>query len=204
MADTQKPRQTSPKGKVHKRNESQESAHAARQRKRDNKRKGLKAGSRQAVEQETSGIKSGSGSKDPRVGSRKPVALVVEPAKKPVAAKPAKAVKTAEQIAEQIAEQQAKQLQLKLEQELATIENDERLNLLLDRLDDGLSVSADDEAWLDARLARHQELLVALGMDDDDDDDVAEPASPDDLLQRFINDDFDPSEIDPEYKPSKK
>ncbi len=199
MADTQKPRQTSPKGKVHKRNESQESAHAARQRKRDNKRKGLKAGSRQAVEQETSGIKSGSGSKDPRVGSRKPVALVVEPAKKPVAAKPAKAVKTAEQIAEQ----QAKQLQLKLEQELATIENDERLNLLLDRLDDGLSVSADDEAWLDARLARHQELLVALGMDDDDDD-VAEPASPDDLLQRFINDDFDPSEIDPEYKPSKK
>lgn len=200
MADTQKPRQTSPKGKVHKRNESQESAHAARQRKRDNKRKGLKAGSRQAVEQETSGIKSGSGSKDPRVGSRKPVALVVEPAKKPVAAKPAKAVKTAEQIAEQ----QAKQLQLKLEQELATIENDERLNLLLDRLDDGLSVSADDEAWLDARLARHQELLVALGMDDDDDDDVAEPASPDDLLQRFINDDFDPSEIDPEYKPSKK
>jgi len=199
MADTQKPRQTSPKGKVHKRNESQESAHAARQRKRDNKRKGLKAGSRQAVEQQTSGIKSGSGSKDPRVGSRKPVALVVEPAKKPVAAKPAKAVKTAEQIAEQ----QAKQLQLKLEQELATIENDERLNLLLDRLDDGLSVSADDEAWLDARLARHQELLVALGMDDDDDD-VAEPASPDDLLQRFINDDFDPSEIDPEYKPSKK
>ena len=200
MADTQKPRQTSPKGKVHKRNESQESAHAARQRKRDNKRKGLKAGSRQAVEQETSGIKSGSGSKDPRVGSRKPVALVVEPAKKPVAAKPAKAVKTAEQIAEQ----QAKQLQLKLEQELAAIENDERLNLLLDRLDDGLSVSADDEAWLDARLARHQELLVALGMDDDDDDDVAEPASPDALLQRFINDDFDPSEIDPEYKPSKK
>ncbi|GAB3214776.1 Der GTPase-activating protein YihI [Pseudaeromonas pectinilytica] len=200
MADTQKPRQTSPKGKVHKRNESQESAHAARQRKRDNKRKGLKAGSRQAVEQETSGIKSGSGSKDPRVGSRKPVALVVEPAKKPVAAKTAKAVKTAEQIAEQ----QAKQLQLKLEQELAAIENDERLNLLLDRLDDGLSVSADDEAWLDARLARHQELLVALGMDDDDDDDVAEPASPDDLLQRFINDDFDPSEIDPEYKPSKK
>ena len=199
MADTQKPRQTSPKGKVHKRNESQESAHAARQRKRDNKRKGLKAGSRQAVEQETSGIKSGSGSKDPRVGSRKPVALVVEPAKKPVAAKPAKAVKTTEQIAEQ----QAKQLQLKLEQELAAIENDERLNLLLDRLDDGLSVSADDEAWLDARLARHQELLVALGMDDDDDD-VAEPASPDDLLQRFINDDFDPSEIDPEYKPSKK
>jgi ribosome assembly protein YihI (activator of Der GTPase) len=201
MADTQKPRQASPKGKVHKRNESQESAHAARLRKRENKRKGLKAGSRQAVEQGTSGIKSSSASQDPRVGSRKPVALVVEAVKKTVVAKPVKAAKTAEQIAEQ----QAKQLQVKLEQELATIENDERLNLLLDRLDDGLSVSADDEAWLDARLARHQELLVALGIDDDDDEDeVAEPTSPDELLQRFINDDFDPSEIDPEYKSSKK
>lgn len=200
MADTQKPRQTSPQGKVHKRNESQESAHAARQRKRDNKRKGLKAGSRQAVEQDSSSTKSSGTKKDPRVGSRKPVALVVETVQKPVAAKPVKAIKTPEQIAEQ----QAKQLQLKLEQELATIENDERLNLLLDRLDDGLSVSADDETWLDARLARHQELLVALGIDDEDDDEAMEPASPDDLLQRFINDDFDPSEIDPEYKTSKK
>lgn len=33
---------------------------------------------------------------------------------------------------------------------------------------------------------------------DEDDDD--EPASPDDLLQRFIDDDFDPGELDPNYK----
>lgn len=44
MAATQKPNQASPKGKSFKRNESQESAYAARQRKRDAKRKGLKAG----------------------------------------------------------------------------------------------------------------------------------------------------------------
>jgi uncharacterized protein len=202
MADTQKARQAPPQGKSRKRNESQESAHAARQRKRDNKRKGLKAGSRQTAEQEKSGLNTGTTRKDPRVGSRKPVALVVEAVKKPAAVKPVKASKTPEQIAEQ----QAKQLQSKLEQELATIENDERLNLLLDRLDDGKSISADDEVWLDARLARHQELLVELGIDDDDEDedDVHVPASPDDLLQRFIDDDFDPSEIDPEYKPSKK
>ena len=85
---------------------------------------------------------------------------------------------------------------------MAAIENDERLNLLLDRLDDGQSVSADDEAWLDAKLARHQELLAELGIDDEDEDE--QQPSPDDLLQRFIDDDFDPSEIDPEFKRSKK
>ena len=46
MAATQKPNQAPSKGKSFKRNESQDSAHAARQRKRDAKRKGLKAGQR--------------------------------------------------------------------------------------------------------------------------------------------------------------
>ena len=55
MAATQKPNQASSKGKSFKRNESQESAHAARQRKRDAKRKGLKAGSRQAAAQDNGG-----------------------------------------------------------------------------------------------------------------------------------------------------
>ena len=198
MAATQKPNQAPSKGKSFKRNESQDSAHAARQRKRDAKRKGLKAGSRQAAAQDNGGSNQAGQKKDPRIGSRKPVSLVVAESKKPAVSKPAKPSKTPEQIAEQLAKQQ----QLKLEQELATIENDERLNLLLDRLDDGQSVSADDEAWLDAKLARHQELLAELGIDDEDDED--QPASPEDLLQRFIDDDFDPSEIDPEFKRSKK
>ena len=198
MAATQKPNQAPSKGKSFKRNESQDSAHAARQRKRDAKRKGLKAGSRQAAAQDNGGSNQAGQKKDPRIGSRKPVSLVVAESKKPAVSKPAKPSKTPEQIAEQLAKQQ----QLKLEQELAAIENNERLNLLLDRLDDGQSVSADDEAWLDAKLARHQELLAELGIDDEDEDE--QQPSPDDLLQRFIDDDFDPSEIDPEFKRSKK
>ena len=51
-------------------------------------------------------------------------------------------------------------------------------------------------------LDRHQVLLSELGIEDEDDDE--EPSSPEELLQRFIEDDFDPSEIDPEYKPGKK
>ena len=198
MATTQKPHQASPKGKGFKRNESQESAHAARQRKRDAKRKGLKAGSRQAAAEKGAANFAGP-KKDPRLGSRQPVPLVVAESQKAAVSKPAKPSKSPEQIAEQLAKQQ----QLKLEQELAAIENDERLNLLLDRLDDGQSVSAEDEAWLDTKLARHQELLAELGIDDDEDDDE-QAASPDDLLQRFIEDDFDPSEIDPEFKLGKK
>ena len=166
MAATQKPNQAPSKGKSFKRNESQDSAHAARQRKRDAKRKGLKAGSRQAAAQDNGGSNQAGQKKDPRIGSRKPVPLVVAESKKPTVSKPAKPSKTPEQIAEQLAKQQ----QLKLEQELAAIENNERLNLLLDRLDDGQSVSADDEAWLDAKLARHQELLAELGIDDEDED----------------------------------
>lgn len=199
MAATQKPHQASPKGKSFKRNESQESAHAARQRKRDAKRKGLKAGSRQAAAADKGAANAAGQKKDPRIGSRKPVPLVVAETQKAVVSKPAKPNKSPEQIAEQLAKQQ----QLKLEQELAAIENDERLNLLLDRLDDGQSVSAEDEAWLDGKLARHQELLAELGIDDEEDEDE-QAASPDDLLQRFIEDDFDPSEIDPEFKRSKK
>ncbi len=199
MAATQKPHQASPKGKSFKRNESQESAHAARQRKRDAKRKGLKAGSRQAAAADKGAANAAGQKKDPRIGSRKPVPLVVAESQKAVVSKPAKPNKSPEQIAEQLAKQQ----QLELEQELAAIENDERLNLLLDRLDDGQSVSAEDEAWLDGKLARHQELLAELGIDDEEDEDE-QAASPDDLLQRFIEDDFDPSEIDPEFKRSKK
>ena len=99
MAATQKPNQAPSKGKSFKRNESQDSAHAARQRKRDAKRKGLKAGSRQAAAQDNGGSNQAGQKKDPRIGSRKPVPLVVAESKKPAASKPAKPSKTPEQIA---------------------------------------------------------------------------------------------------------
>lgn len=194
MPVTQKPRTGA--AKDIKKKESRESADQARQRKREAKRKGLKAGHRQAIAQEHSS-KSGAANtaQDPRIGSRKPVALVVE-AKAP--RQPAKPSKTPEQIAAQQVAAERRQL----EKELASIENDERLNLLLDRLDEEQTLAEEDHAWLDAKLERHQQLLEALGMDDDEDEEDA-PLSSDDLLQRFIDDDFDPRELDPEYKGNK-
>ncbi|MEV3810821.1 Der GTPase-activating protein YihI [Aeromonas allosaccharophila] len=183
-----------------KRKESDVSAQEGRERKRAAKRKGLKAGSRQQVEQ--SNNKSGnSQSKDPRIGSRKPVVLVVDDKQKKPAAP--KAVKE-------------KKLVMTPEQELAAIENDDRLNDLLDRLDAGETLEAAEQAWVDQRVDRYQELMDELGIIDNDDDeddelpfddgddaefDEQKPASEEELWDRFNLVDFKP---EPQPEPKKK
>ncbi|MGU5679984.1 Der GTPase-activating protein YihI [Aeromonas allosaccharophila] len=183
-----------------KRKESDVSAQEGRERKRAAKRKGLKAGSRQQVEQ--SNNKSGnSQSKDPRIGSRKPVVLVVDDKQKKPAAP--KAVKE-------------KKLLMTPEQELASIENDDRLNDLLDRLDAGETLEAAEQAWVDQRVDRYQELMDELGIIDNDDDeddelpfddgddaefDEQKPASEEELWDRFNQVDFKP---EPKPEPKKK
>ena len=183
-----------------KRKESDVSAQEGRERKRAAKRKGLKAGSRQQVEQ--SNNKSGnSQSKDPRIGSRKPVVLVVDDKQKKPAAP--KAVKE-------------KKLVMTPEQELASIENDDRLNDLLDRLDAGETLDAAEQAWVDQRVDRYQELMDELGIIDNDDDeddelpfddgddaefDEQKPASEEELWDRFNQVDFKP---EPKPEPKKK
>lgn len=183
-----------------KRKESDVSAQEGRERKRAAKRKGLKAGSRQQVEQ--SNNKSGnSQSKDPRIGSRKPVVLVVDDKQKKLAAP--KAVKE-------------KKLVMTPEQELASIENDDRLNDLLDRLDAGETLEAAEQAWVDQRVDRYQELMDELGIIDNDDDednelpfddgddaefDEQKPASEEELWDRFNQVDFKP---EPKPEPKKK
>ncbi|MFM5844402.1 Der GTPase-activating protein YihI [Aeromonas sanarellii] len=179
-----------------KRKESDASAQEGRERKRAAKRKGLKAGSRQQVEQ--AGKKSGTKqAKDPRIGSRKPVALIVdEKSSKPVAPKAVK----------------EKKLVMTPEQELASIENDDRLNDLLDRLDAGETLDAAEQAWVDQRVDRYQALMDELGIidtDEDEDgdfDDVeyeesSEPASEEELWERFTQVDYQP---EPKPEPKKK
>ncbi|WP_421210832.1 Der GTPase-activating protein YihI [Aeromonas enteropelogenes] len=173
-----------------KRKESEASAQEGRERKRAAKRKGLKAGSRQQVEQQ--GKKSGTKQvKDPRIGSRKPIALVVEEKNaKTAASKPVK----------------EKKLVMTPEQELAAIENDDRLNALLDRLDAGETLDAAEQIWVDQRVDRYQELMDELGIIDNDDDEedfsfadeeaeYDEPqqsASEEELWDRFTQVDYQP------------
>jgi len=135
-----------------------------RDRKRDKKHSGHKAGSR--ANPETKGAGKGQGQKnaDPRTGSKKPVALVADgktvPEKKPVAK----------------ARPKAEKVRLTPEEELAKLENDERLDTLLDRLESGETLSAEDQAWLDQTLDRIDELMETLGiaLDDGAEDEQAE------------------------------
>lgn len=179
-----------------KRKESEASAQEGRERKRAAKRKGLKAGSRQQVEQQK-GKSAGKQAKDPRIGSRKPVALIVE--EKGTKSTVSKAVKE-------------KKLVMTPEQELASIENDDRLNDLLDRLDVGETLEAAEQAWVDQRVDRYQELMDELGIIDNDDDEETDdafegsdyeesfqPASEDELWDRFTQVDYQP-ETKPEPK----
>lgn len=180
-----------------KRKESDASALEGRERKRAAKRKGLKAGSRQQAEQSSN--KNGKQAKDPRIGSRKPIALIVEEKSgKPVAPKPVK----------------EKKLVLTPEQELAAIENDDRLNDLLDRLDAGETLEAAEQTWVDQRVDRYQELMDELGIIDNDDgedddgsfddtgyDEPSQPASEEELWDRFTQVDYQP---EPKPEPKKK
>ena len=62
------------------------------------------------------------------------------------------------------------------EDELAKLENDERLDALLDRLENGEVLSAEEQAWLDQTLDRIDVLMeqLGIGMDDDDADEEAD------------------------------
>ncbi|MGE9553790.1 Der GTPase-activating protein YihI [Erwinia amylovora] len=135
----------------------------ARDRKRDKKHRGNASGSR--ANPVTPEKKGGNGSqeKDPRIGSKKPIALGsdAQPAKK--ALKPAKPAPE-------------KKPRLTPEEELAKLENDERLDTLLNRLESGETLKAEDQAWLDQTLDRIDVLMEQLGiaLDDDADDEEAE------------------------------
>lgn len=140
--------------------------HEARDRKRDKKHRGHASGSRaNPAASESNGGSQANNVKDPRIGSKKPVALIADG--KTAAVKPKK---SAEKPATE------KKVRLTPEEELAKLENDERLDALLDRLENGETLSAEDQGWLDASLDRIDELMEQLGivMDDAEDEQAEE------------------------------
>ncbi|MCG9575206.1 GTPase-activating protein [Vibrio tubiashii] len=112
-----------------------------RLRKKDKKRKGLKTGGRNSEakdqKQQTAAQK-----RDPRLGSKKKIPLVVEAAKKPTKA----------------------ERRINAEKELEMLESDAQLNVLLDRLDNGDSLGAGLQKYVDEKLARIEVLMKQLGI----------------------------------------
>ncbi|MEC6816277.1 Der GTPase-activating protein YihI [Photobacterium toruni] len=148
-----------------------------RERQKAKKRKGLKSGSRHSAVEENK-QRNGGQKKDPRLGSKKLVPLIVEP-KKP---------------------QTKQQRRLSAEQELAMLENDAQLMVLLDRIDAGEKLGAGLQKQVDLKLDRIERLMKQLGLLDDVEEETSapvkqsaksKPRSDDDLLAQFENMDFD-------------
>ena len=144
----------------------------ARERKRDNRRRGRKAGSR--ANPDANQNQSGAAAKktDPRIGSKKAVPLIVET----VMNNAPKAKKAAQPV------QDAKP-KMTPEEELTLLENDQRLDALLDLIDDGKALSAEDQAYVDQTLDRIDVLMEILGIELGEDEDDEEEEKNEDMMQ---------------------
>lgn len=151
---------------------------AALARKRKSKRKGLKSGSRHS-EGKTAQQRQAQAQRDPRLGSKKPIQLVVEAKPHPKSAEAKKARR------------------LSAEQELEMLENDAQLNVLLDRIENGDSLGAGLQQYVDEKLDRIEVLMKQLGLFEEGEPEVEEAPKKnkrrgdDDLLAEFENFKFD-------------
>ena len=134
---------------------------------RPKKHKGKPAGSRHNVEQGKAGGGKSSEKKDPRLGSKKPIALVKA---KGVAPTPPEKKKYATPA-----------------QELAALEADQRLADLLDNLDADKKLTREQQRYVDEKMARHRVLCDLLGIVDEDDEEESDPF---DELNAIKIDDF--------------
>ena len=149
------------------------------QPKEETKKKGAgkKSGSRNSViEQQAEQLAGQSAPKDPRTGSKKPIALVAEPVKAPQVkadlkpkARLSKAVVPGLSAAE----------------ELTLIENDAQLHQLLERVENNEILTGKEAKYFNAKTARLEQLLEELGLTEN-----AAPDTDDDPLAQFERTDW--------------
>ncbi|APS32054.1 Der GTPase-activating protein YihI [Pectobacterium brasiliense] len=156
-----------------KRKTREELEREARERKKDKKHRGNASGSR-TQEKASNDKRSGQRKAvDPRIGSKKPVQLGVLDS---AVAKPKPKSKPSEPVEKVVAAKPT----MSPEEELEMLENDARLDALLDRLDSGETLSAKDQSWVDETLDRIDILMEELGIELGDDD---EEEPQEDMLQ---------------------
>ena len=120
---------------------------------------GAKANIDGALKKTKSRSKSSQSATDDRVGSKTPINLILEAPKKALV--PRVSVKKSKAV-------------LTPEQQLHALENDERLNKLLDLLDADQEISEKDQAYIEHQTAHHQKLIAELDLDDEDNGDAEE------------------------------
>ena len=139
----------------------------ARDRKRQKKHRGHAAGSRTSGGDAASAGKGRSQQLDPRIGSKKPIPLGVTESTPAVKQHKPKSEKP----------------MLSPQAELDLLENDERLDALLERLEEGGTLNAEEQAWVDAKLDRIDALMQQLGLSYDDDEDEEEEERQEDMMR---------------------
>ncbi len=138
----------------------------ARDRKRVKKHSGHSAGSRANGSSASGSAAQNSKQKDPRIGSKTPIPLGV----------------TDTPVVKQHRPKSEKPM-LSPQAELDMLENDERLDALLERLEAGEKLNAEEQKWLDAKLDRIDELMQQLGLSYEDDEDDEEEEKQDDMMR---------------------
>lgn len=128
----------------------------SREQSRAKKRKGRPSGTRNSMADSAKTLSSGSGNRDPRVGSKKPIPLVVS-------ASPQKKKAT-----KRYATPQA---------ELLAIENDSQVQKLAVDMEQGKTLSAHDQQYFDSKMARHRLLCDLVGTEEEDEKPTEEPGS---------------------------
>lgn len=111
-----------------------------RERKKAKKHKGLKSGNRHSEGKQQS-ERAAAQDRDPRLGSKKKIPLIVD-TKKPT----------------------KQERRISAEKELEMLENDAQLNVLLDRIDNGEKLGAGLQKYVDEKLDRIEILMKQLGI----------------------------------------
>ncbi|MBW7984223.1 Der GTPase-activating protein YihI [Enterobacillus tribolii] len=128
-----------------------------RDRKRLKKHRGNKAGSRNNADDAADNAGGRRAARDPRLGSKVPVPLIADA---PRTVQPKAPVEKARRLTP--------------EEELARLENDPRLDALLERLENEETLNQEEQKYVDDMLDRIDALMEELGIELDDDEEDEE------------------------------
>lgn len=149
------------KSKLKPKKTRQEINEESRELKRKRKHKGLPSGSRFNGPDNNQNKKSTNTIKDPRIGSKKPISLLQT---------------NDSSIKNKV--NQPQKTKLTPQQELEQLENDTKLDHLLDLIEQGKTLTDDQQSYLDNKLDRIDQLMKQLGIEDDDFEDDEELDEP--------------------------
>lgn len=148
-------------------------AELANVEKRVRKKTGKKPGNRQQEARQVSGDKQNTNQKkDPRIGSKKPIDLGVASSSTKTqtsTTKQKKSTKTGVDPIAAIRRVDSSGGALSLAQQLANIEADERLQIILEKQEEELPLTQDEVNYFNDMMERHQQISDQLGDDEDND-----------------------------------